>query len=405
MSRPALSVVVPHYRQQPQLDLLLAALEVADPVPGGFEVVVADDGSPEPPALGERPYPVSLVRQMDEGFRLAAARNLGAAATLGEVLCFLDADTVPTPGYLAAMQAGAGDGRTVVVGRRRHAELAGWSAPDLQAWLLDPSVPGPVVLDEPAWLAEGYRITGDLAAADDTAFRYLIGAVLAVPRRVWQATGGFDESFRRYGGEDWEWGQRCWLAGADLRHLPQAVAWHDGPDLAGRPEDLVAAKNIETLHLARRLTHPLVRGSGLVHALPDVVVEADVAGWTTAQVVLCAESVLRGADVGLWLRGADEHVVEGLVEDPRIRLGTPAEEVVSRCRHRVVLAGPVAVSQGSTADLVDDHGDAGPVHLWSTRSLRRADLLGVPRPPSRGVRHGRVRHIPADAVMERWRAR
>ncbi len=50
MSRPAVSVVVPHYRQQRQLDLLLAALEVSDPVPGGFEVVVADDGSPEPPA-------------------------------------------------------------------------------------------------------------------------------------------------------------------------------------------------------------------------------------------------------------------------------------------------------------------------------------------------------------------
>ncbi len=260
------------------------------------------------------------------------------------------------------------------------------------------------MLEEPAWLAEGYRSTGDLAAADDTAFRYLIGAVLGVPRRVWEATGGFDESFRRYGGEDWEWGQRCWLAGADLRHLPQAVAWHDGPDLAGRPEDLVAAKNIETLHLARRLTHPLVRGSGLVHALPDVVVEADVTGWTSAQVVLCAESVLRGADVGLWLRGADDHVVEGLVEDPRIRLGTPPWEVVSRCRHRVVLQGPVAVSQGSTADLVHDRGEAGPVQLWSTRSLGRADLLGVPRPPARGVRHGRVRAIPRDAVMERWRA-
>ena len=65
--------------------------------------MVADDGSPRSRRLPDQPYPLRLVRQEDRGFRAAAARNLGAAATTAPVLCFLDGDTVPEPGYLAAV--------------------------------------------------------------------------------------------------------------------------------------------------------------------------------------------------------------------------------------------------------------------------------------------------------------
>ncbi|MYW74740.1 glycosyltransferase, partial [Pseudonocardia sp. SID8383] len=67
--------------------------------------VVADDGSPEPPdpAALAGPVPVRVVTQDDRGFRAAAARNRGAAQVEGDVLVFLDADTVPGPGFVAAL--------------------------------------------------------------------------------------------------------------------------------------------------------------------------------------------------------------------------------------------------------------------------------------------------------------
>lgn len=93
--RPSVSVVVPYFEQQRSLDLVLAALE--QQTYRAFEVIVADDGSATAP-LVRSALDVTVVSQEDRGFRAAAARNLGARAASGDVLCFLDADTVPEPG-------------------------------------------------------------------------------------------------------------------------------------------------------------------------------------------------------------------------------------------------------------------------------------------------------------------
>lgn len=406
---PRVSVVVAHYEQQHGLDLVLGALDVAEPVPGGFEVVVADDGSADLPRVGTHAYPVRVVGQEPGGFRAAAARNLGARAARGQLLSFLDADTVPTPGYLAsAVRTAAGPG-ALVVGRRTHVDLAGWSPQALQDWWAGAAGTGPQAFTDPEWLAQGYRETQDLRSADDTSFRFVISAVLTVARPLWDRLGGFDESFTDYGGEDWELAQRAWLAGADLAHEPRALALHDGPDLAGRSGDVATVKNTETLHLARRLTHPLVRGAGLVHAVPDVVVEADVHGWSLGQVVLAVQALLAAGDVGVWLTGTDARARGALVEDPRVHEGAPAPEVASRCRFRVRLTRPVAWCGGSLLRAVADDdrradpGDAVQVH--STRDLGRALLLGHPPVTPRGVRPDRVRELPADTLVERWRQR
>lgn len=90
-SRPAVSVVVPYYRDQRLLDLVLARLSCQTGVVGGLEVV-ADDGSPQPPGVGAGPgvdvdrgpgavRSVRVVGQPRDGFRAAAARNLGARHT------------------------------------------------------------------------------------------------------------------------------------------------------------------------------------------------------------------------------------------------------------------------------------------------------------------------------------
>ena len=84
---------------------------------------------------------------------------------------------------------------------------------------------------------------------------------------LWAAVGGFDETFVVYGGEDWDFGWRAWLAGATFAHEPAAVAWHDGPDAGARDLD-VAAKNAESLLLASKIPLPSVRGTGLILVQP-----------------------------------------------------------------------------------------------------------------------------------------
>lgn len=381
----SVSVVVPHYDAQHDLDLVLTALTLQDHP--RLEVVVADDGSPEPPSLAAAgDLPVTLVRQERRGFRAAAARNLGARAASGEVLLFVDGDTVPEPGYvsrLAALPAAVPD--ALVVGRRRHADLAGWSTVDLRDWLSGaPSGRPPVELDEPSWLRDAYAESGDLLRADARSYRYVISAVMGLHRDLFAEVGGFDERFTSYGGEDWELAHRLWVAGAVVAHVPGAVAWHDGPDWAGRPAARRGAKNAEWLALTRLLPDAAARGGG-AWALPAVTVEL---GFTEPAAVLAtARSAYAGdTDCGLWLTGDPDEAARtaGLLEDPRLHVGEPDPGVRGRAATRVHVRRPAALVDltglARTAELagplVSPTATVTPARA-TYRSGRWADALGV----------------------------
>jgi GT2 family glycosyltransferase len=338
---PTVSVVVVHYRQQAELDRTLAALRRQTHPAGRTEIIVVDDGSPEPPRV---PDGVRLLRQADHGFRLAAARNLGAAAATGDVLCFLDADTVPEPGYLARMaRLPALAPEAVVVGRRRHAELAGLpvDAPVERA--------GPAAeLPEPQWLRDAYRDSRDLLDADDRSYRYVIGAALACSRWFFERVGGFDEDFRTYGGEDWEWAYRAWLGGAVLAHAADAVAWHDGPDWAGRdledPERR-ARKDAETLLLTDRIPVAGSRGHGLRGARADIVIRLGSAP-SPAAAYVCVDSLLAALPEAV-VR-VPEEFADLFAADQRVATKSSGSEPPPR----VVVDVPVAIRADGVADLL-----------------------------------------------------
>ena len=366
-------VVIPYFDAQQRLDLVLEALELQTWPAHRIEVVVSDDGSPVAPELGARPFRTTLVRQPDCGFRAAAARNLGAAAGGGDLLCFLDGDTVPDRGYVAAMVDAVGTDRVLAVGRRRHVDLHGWSPPRLRSWLLGDGH-GPDEHPAPQWLADAYARTDGLASAGDDAYRFVIGAVLTLPRSLFEAIGGFEESFTEYGGEDWELANRGWLAGADFRHVPDAVAWHDGHDFAGRSEDHVAVKNVEGLATAPFITDPAARGQGLLWAQPDVVVRLDDDRWTDAALLLTVSSLLRDTDAGVWL--SRERPLRPLLDDPRVHVGDPDRQVLARCRYQADVREPLALRGCRLRELCAE----APLSLGSAMTVRRTRDLNRGHP-------------------------
>lgn len=331
-SPPRVSVIVAHYDQPRELARTLAALRRQDHPADRLEIVVADDGSPEAPVV---PEGVRLVRHEDRGFRLAAVRNLGVAASTGEVLCFLDADTTPEPGYVRALtRLPALLPEAVTVGRRRHADLTGVAVETPVAEAAPPRA-----LRDPAWLSEAYARSSDLLHADDRSYRYVIGAVTACARAFFDDVGGFDETFTAYGGEDWEWAHRAWQAGAVLAHVPDAVAWHDGPDWAGRSADDRAREgNLQTLRLAHDIPVDGSRGRGLLSTPPDLVVHLAGAP-TPAAAFVCVDGVLAAFPRAVVVLDTVP-AVPALAADPRVRA---AADGIPDARVRVRLERPVAV--------------------------------------------------------------
>lgn len=263
---PSVSVVIPYHEQQDELDRVLAGLALQRGMLRLVEVIVADDGSKEPPRVDNVALPpsvaVRIVSQERVGRRPAAARNLGAAVATGDVLVFLDADTVPMPDALAQLCAlPAVAPEAVVVGERRHHDLSGWGTAELGTWLLGPEGgDGPPQLAGPDWLRAGYDRTGDLLEVDDRSYQWVISAILALSRPFFEELGGFDATIVGYSAEDWELAYRAWCAGAILAHRRSAVGVHDGGDwrLRAGPD---ALKNDERMSLAQRvpgLRDPLI---------------------------------------------------------------------------------------------------------------------------------------------------
>jgi GT2 family glycosyltransferase len=205
---PRFSVVVPTYGRARQLRDCLAALAALDYPRDRFEVVVADDGSPEPPrdsveAL-RNAIDVRLLAAPHRG--PAAARNLGAGAAQGELLAFTDDDCRPTPGWLRALAVRLRAQPRAAVGGRVRNGLGGnlFSAGSQllvdflhQGWNEGPG--GPVLFT-----------SNNLALRAD----------------LFREVGGFDASFPLPAAEDREFCQRWRTRGLPLAYAVDAVVDH-----------------------------------------------------------------------------------------------------------------------------------------------------------------------------------
>jgi len=96
-----ISVVVPVFNRQEKAERALrSALGQEGLGPNSFEVIVVDDGSTRPFAIGSNDDRVRVLRQRQNAGP-AAARNAGIKAARGDFIAFLDSDDVWFPDKLA----------------------------------------------------------------------------------------------------------------------------------------------------------------------------------------------------------------------------------------------------------------------------------------------------------------
>ncbi len=180
---PSVSVVIPAHNASRTLAACLESVYAQScPI---HEVIVVDDGSTDRTGEIARDFPCTLIR-LEPNRGVSAARNAGIAAAGGDILFFLDSDEALTPDSVA-------NAVDILEADPDCGCVHGVIAPDP---LFDD---GPVerykVLHAHWWRARG---VGEV----ETAFF----AQAAVPRRVFEVVGGFDERLRD--SEDLEFSDR-----------------------------------------------------------------------------------------------------------------------------------------------------------------------------------------------------
>lgn len=180
------------------LDALLPQLRDDD------ELVVVDNASAVPPAVGDRARLLSSPTNL--GF--AGGAVLGARETAAPLLFFLNPDAVPTPGCLDVL-------------RTAPADWAAW-----QALVLLPGGAGVNSAGNVAhWSGIGWAGGTDVPPGPREV-GFASGAALVVRRADWDAVGGFDPAYFMYG-EDLDLSLRLRLSGRRIGVLPAASVEHD----------------------------------------------------------------------------------------------------------------------------------------------------------------------------------
>lgn len=220
MSRPSVSVVLTTFNAPDTLRLALLGLARQSLRPA--EALIADDGSEADltPMLARLapglPFPLIHLWQPHEGFRAARSRNNAIFRAAGDRVAFLDQDTVPHAGWLAA-HTGELNAEQVSLGDvilLSEAEAAGLD----EAAVRDGSFEGVISEDNRrrlALLQRRYSVYAWLRRAGFPikAKPRLRSSNFAIATACLRKVNGFDEAYVGWGQEDDDLGRRLYRLG------------------------------------------------------------------------------------------------------------------------------------------------------------------------------------------------
>ena len=208
-----ISVVIPTYNRLPILRKCLDALEnqILNVEIHSFEIVIVDDGSTDGTVDWLRnnieTYPHLRLFEQSHGGP-ALGRNLGVEKSKGDIIVFIDSDLVVDRFFL-----------------RNHVDslLKAWKKLGNRKCFTYGSVINTSNFNYPN--SEPFKL-------QDLSWAYFATGNVAIDKNVLEISGLFDTSFRLYGWEDLELGERLRNMGVKLIKCPKAIGYHWHPALA-----------------------------------------------------------------------------------------------------------------------------------------------------------------------------
>jgi len=207
MRQTLFSVIIPTYSRPLELTNCLEALARQKLDADSFEVIVVDDGSPEPPDLVVQRFAdcldIGLIAADHAG--PAASRNKGAERATGTFLAFTDDDCRPAPGWLLALKESCTARPDHIVG--------GCTLNSLE---VNPFAATSQLIVEIAYSRHNGGAAGQA--------RFFASNNMALATDRFRAIGGFDQTFTT--SEDRELCDRWLNLGYRLTYDPDAIVYH-----------------------------------------------------------------------------------------------------------------------------------------------------------------------------------
>ena len=221
-NEPEISVVIVTWNGRRFLEPCLAAVAAQQGVT--FETVLVDNASTDSSVeLVRERFPSVRIVQLPQNCGFAGGNNRGASHARGRFLAFLNNDTIPDPGWLAAL-------------RRGIDEHAGFTlAASRIVYMHDPAVVDSAGDGMLRWGGAFKRLHGGSVeeALESREVFGVCGAAFLISKQVFDELGGFDEDFFA-SHEDVDHSYRARLRGYRSRYVADAVVRHHGSATLGR---------------------------------------------------------------------------------------------------------------------------------------------------------------------------
>lgn len=192
-----IAIIIPVFHQWDRIPILISRLGEIETSNGKVEFILVDNE----PGTNKNVEGVNLIECHKPGSY--AARNAGIRSSIADLYIFTDADCFPDEQWLEKFRDAyeQSDGETLLAGNVIIKSQNGTSStPELYDMALG--------LPQERYVSKGYAVTANLA----------------VPRKVFDSIGCFDES--RFSGGDADFCQRAIKAGYKLQFVPEAIVYH-----------------------------------------------------------------------------------------------------------------------------------------------------------------------------------
>ena len=236
------SIVIPTYNRISILKKCLYALEnqILTDVINDYEVILVDDGSTDGTTdwlrsnIIDFPH-LKIFEQIHGG--PALGRNLGVNNSKGDVIIFIDSDLVVDKHFL---------------GFHISSLIGAWKKLGNKKCFTYGSVINTSNFNKPS--SEPFKF-------QDMSWAYFATGNVAIDKTVLEKSGLFDTSFRLYGWEDLELGERLRNMGVKLIKCPNAIGyhWHSALSLDQIPNLIRIEKERAKMGLVFYRKHPTLR--------------------------------------------------------------------------------------------------------------------------------------------------